>query len=281
MIQVSLYDTLPLKTQPLTFEMKLTEKKAIVTGGASGIGKAIAWSFAREGADVAIFDYDLTKAQAVADEIAAETKRKLFAVACDVGDSKQVTRAFAEADRLLGAVDILVNNAGIIRQNEVVNTPDEEWDLIIRNNLKSVFLCSKQAAIRMKARAQGGRIISISSIHAVLSLPSCAHYTAAKGGIEAFCRTLASELAPDRITVNCIRPGATYTELTTPMYTDAVVRSLYERVPLRQIAQPEWIAAGAVFLASEDSCYMTGEHLTIDGGYVMNGSIPGAKYWEK
>ncbi len=218
--------------------MRLTRKKAIVTGGASGIGRAIALSFAGEGADVAIFDYDLAKAQAVADEMAAETKQKLFAVACDVGDGNQVARACTEADGLLGAVDILVNNAGIIRQNEVLNTPEEEWDWIIRNNLKSVFLCSKQAAIRMTARAQGGRIISISSIHAVLSLPGCAYYTAAKGGIEAFCRTLASELAPDRITVNCIRPGATYTELTTPMYTDAVVRSLYERVPQRQIAQP-------------------------------------------
>jgi NAD(P)-dependent dehydrogenase (short-subunit alcohol dehydrogenase family) len=133
----------------------------------------------------------------------------------------------------------------------------------------------------MKAQGRGGRIIAISSIHAVLSEPSCAHYTAAKGGIEAFCRTLASELAADRVTVNYIRPGATYTELTTPMYTDAVVRSLYERIPLKEIARPEWIAAGALFLASDDSRYMTGQHLTIDGGYIMNGSLPGAKYWEK
>jgi NAD(P)-dependent dehydrogenase (short-subunit alcohol dehydrogenase family) len=261
--------------------MKLASKKAIVTGGASGIGKAIATAFAREGADVAIFDINHANAKKVAAELAAATGREIFALACDVGDSARVAQAFAEADRLLGGLDILVNNAGIIRQNEVVRTPEEEWDLIIRNNLKSVFLCSKEAAIRMKAKGKGGRIIAISSIHAVLSEPNCGHYTAAKGGIEAFCRTLASELAADRVTVNYIRPGATYTELTTPMYTEAVVRSLFERVPLKQIAKPEWIAAGAVFLASDDSCYMTGQHLTIDGGYVMDGSLPGAKYWEK
>ena len=131
------------------------------------------------------------------------------------------------------------------------------------------------------AQGRGGRIIALSSIHAVLSEPSCSHYTAAKGGIEAFCRTLATELAPHKITVNFIRPGATYTELTVPMYTDAVVRSLFERVPMKQIAEASWIAAGAVYLASDEACYMTGQHLTIDGGYVMDGSLPGAKYWEE
>lgn len=260
--------------------MKLLSRKAIVTGGASGIGKAIVVAFAKEGADVAIFDVNLANAAKVARETAAATGRSIHAVRCDVGSGQEVQSAFREADRLLGGVDILVNNAGIIRQNEVVNMPEEEWDLILRNNLKSVFLCSKEAAQRMKAQRRGGRIIAISSIHAVLSEPQCAHYTAAKGGIESFCRTLATELAPDKITVNYIRPGATYTELTVPMYTESVVRSLFERVPLKQIAQPEWIAAGAVFLASEEACYMTGQHLTIDGGYVMDGSLPGARYWE-
>jgi NAD(P)-dependent dehydrogenase (short-subunit alcohol dehydrogenase family) len=130
----------------------------------------------------------------------------------------------------------------------------------------------------MITAGKGGRIISISSIHAVLSEPNCDHYTASKGGIEAFSRTLASELAPHKITVNYIRPGATYTELTKPMYTDSVKRSLFERVPLKEIAQAEWIAAGAVFLAGDESRYMTGQHLTIDGGYVMDGSLPSTEY---
>jgi len=97
--------------------------------------------------------------------------------------------------------------------------------------------------------------------------------------MEAFSRTLATELAPHRIIVNCLAPGATYTDLTTPMYTEQVKRALYERIPLKEIAQPEWIAAGAVFLASDDARYMTGQVLTIDGGYTMDGSLPGAAYW--
>lgn len=100
----------------------------------------------------------------------------------------------------------------------------------------------------------------------------------AKGGIESFCRTLATELAPHKITVNYIRPGATFTELTTPMYTPAVKRSLFERVPLKEIAQPEWIAAAAVFLASDEPRYTTGQHLTVDGGYIMDGRLPSAEY---
>ena len=260
--------------------MKLQNKKAIVTGGASGIGKAIALAFVQEGAEVAIFDFNPDKAAQTAKEILGATKKKIHTIKCDVGSNADVTRAFAEADAALGGLDILVNNAGIIRQSPIVDMTEEEWDLILRNNLKSVFLCSKAAARRLIDQKRGGRIISISSIHAVLSEPSCGHYTAAKGGIEAFSRTLATELAPHKVTVNFIRPGATYTELTNPMYTDAVVRSLFERVPMKQIAQASWIAAGAVFLASDDSCYMTGQHLTIDGGYEMDGSLPGAKYWE-
>ena len=133
----------------------------------------------------------------------------------------------------------------------------------------------------MIAQKRGGRIVAISSIHAVLSEPNCGHYTAAKGGIEAFCRTLATELAPHKVTVNYVRPGATFTELTLPMYTESVKRALFERVSLKEIAEAAWIAAGVVFLASDESRYMTGQHLTIDGGYVMDGSLPGAKYWEE
>ncbi len=261
--------------------MKLAGKKAIVTGGASGIGKAIVAAFVQQGADVAIFDLHLDKAAKVADELTKTGPGKAWPVQCDVGFSDKVAKAFDEAEEKLGGLDILVNNAGLIRQSPVVDTPEEDWDFIIRNNLKSVFLCSQQAARRMIAQGRGGRIIAISSIHAVLSEPNCCHYTAAKGGIEAFCRTLATEVAPHKITVNYIRPGATYTELTIPMYTESVKKSLFERVPLKEIAKAEWIAAGAVYLASDDACYMTGQHLTIDGGYVMDGSLPGAKYWEE
>ena len=260
--------------------MRLQGKKAIVTGGAAGIGKAIAEAFVREGAEVVVFDLHLDKARKTAAEV-AKLGGKIHAVQCDVGFSDQVARAFREADEQLGGLDVLVNNAGLIRQSPVVDMPEEDWDFILRNNLKSVFLCSQEGARRMIAQRRGGRIIAISSIHAVLSEPNCGAYTAAKGGIEAFCRTLATELAPHKVTVNFVRPGATFTELTVPMYTDSVKRALFERVSLKEIAEASWIAAGVVFLASDDARYMTGQDLTIDGGYVMDGSLPGAKYWEE
>ena len=257
--------------------MRLQGKKAIVTGAGSGIGKAIALAFAAEGADVAVLDIDEAKGREVVGAITTLGRRGVF-VRCDVGFKEQVSAAFAEATSFLGGIDILVNNTGVIRFSQIVDMPEEDWDFIIRTNLKSVFLCSQEGARQMIRQGRGGRIIAISSIHAVLSEPNCGHYTTAKGGIESFCRTLATEVAPHKITVNYIRPGATYTELTTPMYTPAVKRALFERVPLKEIAESAWIAAGAVFLASEESRYMTGQHLTIDGGYVMDGSLPSAEY---
>jgi NAD(P)-dependent dehydrogenase (short-subunit alcohol dehydrogenase family) len=258
--------------------MRLTGKYAIVTGGAAGIGKSIALALANEGADVAIADVQLEKAENVAKQICNQGKRA-FAIQCDVGDSTQVDSMVKQAVDNLGGLHILVNNAAIISQGAFWEIEDATWQKIIRNNLSSVFYCSRAAARVMIAQKQGGRIINMSSIHATLSEPSAAAYTAAKGGIEAMSRTMATELAPYKILVNCVAPGATYSELTTPMYTDSVKQALFQRVPLREIAQPEWIAAGVVFLASEDARYMTGQVLTLDGGYVMDGSLPGAKYW--
>ena len=210
--------------------MKLSNKTAVVTGAASGIGKAIATAFAQEGADVAILDINLAKANEVAAAIQA-LGRKAIAISCDVGYAEQVNAAFTQAIQFLGGLDILVNNTGVIRFSKIVDMPEADWDFILRTNLKSVFLCSQQAARQMIQQQRGGRIISISSIHAVLSEPNCGHYTTAKGGIEAFSRTLATELAPHKITVNFIRPGATYTELTT-----ADVHRLGETLAVRACA---------------------------------------------
>jgi NAD(P)-dependent dehydrogenase (short-subunit alcohol dehydrogenase family) len=258
--------------------MRLAGKIAIVTGGAAGIGKAIALALATEGADVAIADIQDAKAQAVAQMI-REKGRRALALHCDVGDSAQVDAMVGQVVQELGGLDILVNNAAIIAPGLFWELSDADWHKIIRNNLDSVFYCSRAAARVMIKQGRGGRIINMSSIHATLSEPSAGPYTAAKGGIEAFSRTMATELAPYKILVNCVAPGATYSELTTPMYTESVKRSLFERIPLKEIAQPEWIAAGVVFLASDDARYMTGQVLTIDGGYTMDGSLPGAKYW--
>jgi NAD(P)-dependent dehydrogenase (short-subunit alcohol dehydrogenase family) len=260
--------------------MKCSDKKAVVTGAAAGIGKSIALALAAEGADVVIADVQTEKAQNVAGQIRALGRNSL-AITCDVGDSGQVDQMMAAAHKFLGGLHILVNNAAVISQGPFWEVEDETWNKIIRNNLSSVFYCSRAAARIMIPQNQGGRIINMSSIHATLSEPNAGPYTAAKGGIEAMSRTMATELAPYKILVNCIAPGATYSELTTPMYTDSVKQALFQRVPLQEIAQPEWIAAGVVFVASDDARYMTGQVLTLDGGYVMDGSLPGAKYWSE
>ncbi len=259
-------------------ERNLEGRVALVTGAGSGIGMAIARAFAREGAVVSIVDRDQARAEAVATTINSASGSALGLYA-DVSNAQDVQAAVTKTVDELGRLDILVNNAGIILQATVLDMTEQQWDRVLTNNLKSCFLCSQAAARHMVARGTGGRIINVSSIHAQLSEPNAAAYTAAKGGMEAFSRTLATELAPHKITVNCLAPGATYTDLTTPMYTETVKRALMERIPLKEIAQPEWIAAGAVFLASDAARYMTGQVLTIDGGYTMDGSLPGAAYW--
>lgn len=258
--------------------MKLKNKVAIVTGGAAGIGRAIALALADEGADVCIADVQQAKAEAVAAAI-ADKGRQAIALVCDVGDSLQVDRMTQQAVERLGGLHILINNAAVISQGQFWMVSDDDWDRIIRTNLSSVFYCSRAAARIMIEQRQGGSIVNMSSIHATLSEPSAGPYTASKGGIEAMSRTMATELAPHGVRVNCVAPGATYSELTTPMYTEQVVKALFQRVPMKTIAQPEWIASGVTFLASDDSRYMTGQVLTIDGGYVMDGSLPGAEYW--
>jgi NAD(P)-dependent dehydrogenase (short-subunit alcohol dehydrogenase family) len=236
--------------------------------------------FAQEGAAVAIVDLDIANARAVVSGM-RDAGHSAIALEGDVSSSRVAQEAVAQTVAQLGSLYILVNNAGIILQAPALEMLEEQWDRVLTNNLKSCFVCSQAAARHMVAQGTGGRIISVSSIHAQLSEPNASAYTAAKGGMEAFSRTLATELAPHRITVNCLAPGATYTGLTLPMYTEPVKRALYERIPLKEIAQPEWIAAGAVFLASDEARYMTGQVLAIDGGYLMDGSLPGAAYWAK
>jgi len=260
--------------------MKLKDKVAIVTGAASGIGKAIAKEFFNEGAKVAVADLNEVGAKEVAEAI-IKVGGKALAVKADVGYDEDVYKMISATLKEFGSIDILVNNAGIISPAKVIDTKEEDWDKILRNNLKSCFLCCREVVKVMIKQNKGGKIINMSSIHATLSEPCAGSYTAAKGGMEAFSRTLATEVAPYKINVNCIEPGATYTELTIPMYTESAKKALYERIPLKEIAQPEWIAKGALFLASEDSRYMTGQILVLDGGYIMDGSLPGAKYWEE
>jgi len=258
--------------------MKLSGKVAIVTGSTAGIGKGIALMFAKEGAALCIVGRNAERGEKTVKEIEAAGGEAFF-IKADVGSSEDMRMIVDKTVEKFGKLDIMVNNAAVIHNAGLLDLKEDDWDMIIRNNLRSVFLGSKYAAAQMVKQGKGGRIINISSIHARISEPQAAPYTAAKGGIEAFTRTIATELAPHRITANILAPGATYTELTVPMYTPAVKEALYKRIPLKAIANPEDIACGALFMASDESWYMTGARICIDGGYEMDGSLPDAKYW--
>jgi len=259
----------------------LENKIAIVTGAGAGIGFSVAMEFAKEGAKVVIAELRADKAKEAAEKIANETGSEVIAITTDVRKENDILKMLSATIEKFGKIDILVNNAAKVIQKLVVEMTTEEYEDLMKNNATSVVICCREVAKQMIAQKTGGTIVNFSSIHASISEPTCSAYTAAKGAIEAFSRTLATELATHKIRVNCIQPGATYSELTIPMYTKPVIEALYKRVPMKEIAQPEWIARGAVFLASDESRYMTGETLVMDGGYRMDGSLPGAAYWEE
>ena len=258
----------------------LKDKVAIVTGAGAGIGNAVATEFAKEGARVVIAEMREEKGNQAAEKIRADTGREVLAITTDVRSEDDIKNMVAKTVEKFGRIDILVNNAAKILQCPVIDMTTDQYEEIMRNNCTSVFMSCREVCRQMIEQGEGGTVVNFSSIHAMISEPNCSAYAAAKGGIEAFSRTLATEMCPHKIRVNCIEPGATYSELTTPMYTPAVVKALNARVPMQEIAQPEWIARGVVFLASNESRYMTGEVIVMDGGYRMDGSLPGASYWE-
>ena len=246
----------------------LKDKVAIVTGGAAGIGFAIASEFAKEGAKVVIAELREDRGIRAAEEISSAHGAQVKAICTDVREEDQIIRCVQETVEVFGRIDILINNASKIIMCPALEMTTQTYEEIMRNNATSMVMFSREAGRQMVKQGHGGVMVFLSSIHASISEPNCSAYTAAKGAVEAYGRTLATELAPHRIRVNMIQPGATYSELTTPMYTEPVKRSLFERVPMKEIAQPEWIARGIVFLASDESRYMTGETLVMDGGTV-------------
>lgn len=250
---------------------------AIVTGAGSGIGKATAIRLAAEGAKLALIDIDAKSAEETKLQIQSQgAEAEVFQV--DVSDPKQVGRSIEKIEKEIGIPTILVNNAGILRIVPMEETSDELFDLVLRTNLFSAFYFSRGIARLLIENDLAGSFVNVSSIHAVLSEPNAGAYTAAKGGIESMSRTMASEWARKKIRVNCVRPGATLTALSKPLYTPEVLKALRMRVPMGTIANPEQIAAGICFLASNEADYITGTTLDIDGGYVMDGSLPGLAY---
>jgi NAD(P)-dependent dehydrogenase (short-subunit alcohol dehydrogenase family) len=259
--------------------LRFDNKVVVVTGASSGIGMAAAIMFARQGAKVVATYNNNPKG---ADNAVAKIKAAggtAMAYGLNVAKSAEVNALAAATVKEYGGIDVWVNNAGkVAPPKELKDVTDKDWEDMLAVDLDGCFYGSRAAANQMIRQGHGGRIVNVSSIHGTLSEPSYGPYTAAKGGMESFTRTLATELARYKITCNTIAPGATFTELTVPMYTESVKKALFERISLKEIAEADWIAAPILFLASEEARYITGTVLYVDGGYVMDGSLPGAKY---
>lgn len=245
---------------------KLTNKTALVTGGARGIGRAIALALAREGADVAVLDLRLADAQKAAAEI-AELGVRSIAVAADVGDEAAVKAAIADTISAFGRIDILVNNAGIDTTAKVVDMSTEMWDDMMRINLRSIFLCSRAVLPGMLERKYG-RIINLSSQLAHKGAPLMAHYAAAKAGVIGFTRSLAYEVAREGITVNAICPGPVDTELFRGL-PEAWRKQKLGELPIGRAGSVDEIAPAAVLLASDEGSYFIGATLNPNGGDYM------------
>jgi glucose 1-dehydrogenase len=247
--------------------MKLQNKVAIVTGAATGIGKAIATAMAAEGATVVI---DYVGAATVADAAVQGIQAaggKVVAVAADVSNPEQVNQLMLKALDAFGRLDILVNNAGLEYKHPFTEFPLEQWQKIIAVDLTGPFLCAQAAAKTMIRQGAGGRIINISSIHEDLPMPTNAPYCAAKGGLRMLMRTIAVELAPHKITVNNIAPGAIYTPIDADIEANPELEAqLMAEIPLGRWGKPEEVAGLAVFLASDAAAYCTGSTFIIDGG---------------
>ncbi|MGH6928459.1 MAG: SDR family NAD(P)-dependent oxidoreductase, partial [Dongiaceae bacterium] len=228
---------------------KLSGRVAIVTGGASGIGYGIADLFCKEGAKVAIVDKNSKAAKSVAAHLARKRGAATFATACDVGEESQVKKAFAQVVKALGEVDVLVNNAGYDSTRLVVDMPTKMWDDMIRVNLRSIFLCTREVLPAMQ-RKRWGRIINISSQLAHRGAETMAHYCAAKAGVMGFTRSLAYEAIKHNITVNSINPGATQTPLLRSI-PKSWLKKKFAEIPAGRPGRIEEIAPSAVMLASD------------------------------
>ncbi len=244
------------------------KKKALITGGTRGIGKGIVEEFlSSDFADV-VFVYKSSGEKA--EELVNKYKnlgKKVIALQADVSDFQQVNQLVLKAQEFLGGIDVLVNNAGITRDNLLLRMSEEDFDEVINTNLKSVFNFTK-AVMRIMLKQRKGSIINISSVVGLTGNAGQANYSASKAGIIGFTKSIAKEIASRNIRVNAIAPGYIQTDMTASL-TEEQKKILTESIPLNRIGTPEDIARAVKFLASDDSAYITGQTLTVDGGMVM------------
>jgi 3-oxoacyl-[acyl-carrier protein] reductase len=244
----------------------LSSKTALVTGGGRGIGKEIALKLANAGCDVAVSDIDLDTARSCASEIGA-LGRNALALKADVSKASDVEAMFASFIEHYQKIDILVNNAGITRDGLIVRMKEEDWDLVLNVNLKSAFLCCKEAA-RPMMKARTGKIVNIASVVGLMGNAGQANYSASKAGLIGLTKTLAREFSSRSINVNAVAPGFIKTAMTDKL-SDSEKEKLSSQIPMQKLGLPDDVANAVLFLSSSLADYITGQVLTVDGGLVM------------
>ncbi len=250
--------------------MRLKDKVALVTGASSGIGKAIATRFAVEGAHVGVNYLPGGNRAAEAEALAASLATPSLAVPGDVSQRADVERMVADTVARFGRLDIAVNNAGIETRKPFLDVTDEEWNRVIAVNLFGVFLVTQAAARHMVKQGGGGKIVNISSVHEDIPFPQYTAYCASKGGVRMMMRNLAIELAPARINVNNIAPGAIATPINQAVLNDPeAAKNAISEIPWGRFGKPEEVAAVAVFLAGDEAEYVTGSTYYVDGGLTQ------------
>lgn len=248
--------------------MRLKDRVAVITGAARGIGKAIAFAFSREGAKVALVDVERPRLEASREEI-EKKGGKAIALTCDITKSSDVQGMVDEVKRAFGRIDILVNNAGIIRRGTIETVTEEDWDRVIEVNLKGTFNCCKAVVETMKAQRYG-KIVNVSSIAGKLGdITSAPGYGPSKAGIDALTKTLARHLAPYGINVNAVSPHAIETEMSA-QWSEERRKEIIASIPLGRLGKPEDVAEAVLFLASDESSFITGEILDVNGGALMD-----------